>query len=340
MKFISSFFLFAYPLQLALHILLGKNKNFRSQFKYEREIFKFKDGGIIAIDWIDEISKPNDKRPILVVTPGLGGDFDTIYVVGTIYQALKQGYCPVIISLRGTSGLKLSNSILWCASSSNDIKEPLEYIYNKYCLNEKKEKVRQIFYFGISFSGNILAHYVGTKSQENTILDGAAAICSPHRIWIVQETFYSNLWGMVEKYMLKKLKALYTQNTEVLRSHVLESLNIDLDKYLKEKNQCDDYNDLTAKLNGYKDKYEYYDKASISRIVENIKVPMFFLNSLDDPVTGYKHIDYETFTSNPYILLGITERGGHVSHFENIITKEMWFPKPALEFFNSFRKDL
>lgn len=57
-------------------------------------------------------------------------------------------------------------------------------------------------------------------------------------------------------------------------------------------------------------------------------------------MTGYKHLDYETMMSNPYVLFGVTDRGAHVCHFEDVITKEMWFPKPALEFFNSFRNDI
>lgn len=43
-------------------------------FKYDRELFKLKDGGHLAIDWYD--GKPHcndgDNRPILVCFAGLG----------------------------------------------------------------------------------------------------------------------------------------------------------------------------------------------------------------------------------------------------------------------------
>ena len=35
----------------------------------------------------------------------------------------------------------------------------------------------------------------------------------------------------------------------------------------------------------------------------------------DDPVLGEKSIDYEGCQRNPNILLGVTNRGGHVSYY-------------------------
>jgi len=71
-----------------------------------------------------------------------------------------------------------------------------------------------------------------------------------------------------------------------------------------------------------------------------VRVPLFLLQQLDDPAIGYKHIDYEECMNNPYVLLGTCAIGSHVSSYEGLFSKEMWFPKAMIEFFNSFRNDL
>ena len=48
--------------------------------KFERELFKFKDGGTIAIDWLNSIPKKDSKVPILAISPGLSGNNNEGYI--------------------------------------------------------------------------------------------------------------------------------------------------------------------------------------------------------------------------------------------------------------------
>jgi len=45
--------------------------------------------------------------------------------------------------------------------SGNEFKEPIEYIYNNYCVNDKGEKNRQIFVASFSLSAYMIVHYLG-----------------------------------------------------------------------------------------------------------------------------------------------------------------------------------
>jgi predicted alpha/beta-fold hydrolase len=73
-------------------------------------------------------------------------------------------------------------------------------------------------------------------------------------------------------------------------------------------------NDITCPMNGYTDRADYYDRASSSHRIPSIKIPTFFLNSLDDPVVHKSAIDYDGINSNPNCFLGITKHGGHIGY--------------------------
>lgn len=49
---------------------------------------------------------------------------------------------------------------------------------------------------------------------------------------------------------------------------------------------------VTVKNFGYKDRTEYYDKASCCWRIPYIKVPTLFMAALDDPLIGKNGIDF------------------------------------------------
>lgn len=93
---------------------------------------------------------------------------------------------------------------------------------------------------------------------------------------------------------------------------------------------------FTLRVYGFNSLEEYYKYASSVNYVSNIKVPTFFLNSLDDPVCSYKAIPYEKFgAENENIFLGITKGGGHVGWYDCYGSLNQWFTKPLFSFFDS-----
>ncbi len=55
----------------------------------------------------------------------------------------------------------------------------------------------------------------------------------------------------------------------------------------------------------------------------------------DDPIIGEKAIDYDTCSKNPYVLLGVTDHGGHLGYFESACSTNQWFTKPAFDFIDA-----
>jgi len=63
----------------------------------------------------------------------------------------------VVINWRGLSGMKLQTPTFYCGSSTCDLIEPMEYIYDKFC----KPFNRKAFAVGCSMGGNVLVNSLG-----------------------------------------------------------------------------------------------------------------------------------------------------------------------------------
>lgn len=54
----------------------------------------------------------------------------------------------------------------------------------------------------------------------------------------------------------------------------------------------------------------------------NIRIPTLLLMAKDDPIIGEEAICYEFVNRNPNLLLGVTNRGGHLGYFESFFSSK------------------
>ena len=64
---------------------------------------------------------------------GLSGGNDKGFIYSMMRKATENGFKCVVINYRGTSGVRLTSSKFYSSASWKDFKEPLDYIYSKYC---------------------------------------------------------------------------------------------------------------------------------------------------------------------------------------------------------------
>lgn len=77
----------------------------------------------------------------------------------------------MVINHRGLLGCKLSSPKLYTASSTEDVREPMLEIYEKYC----KANGRKIMAVGCSLGANRLACMLGEEG-EDCVLDAACCV--------------------------------------------------------------------------------------------------------------------------------------------------------------------
>ncbi|XP_035230671.1 phospholipase ABHD3-like, partial [Stegodyphus dumicola] len=70
---------------------------------YKREILKMKDGGIVALDWLEA----DNTRHIVIFLPGVTGYSQTEYVKSLVPIAQKLGCRSVVFNNRGRGGVDI-----------------------------------------------------------------------------------------------------------------------------------------------------------------------------------------------------------------------------------------
>lgn len=112
-----------------------------SSVRYEREVFKMKDGGQVALDWVVDkegkgklTGEEKGNFPILIIIAGLSGETDNVYTLDVIEKAKQRGYKTLIVGYRGCAGLELTSDKLYSLYSWEDLEEVLDFVHEKFCL--------------------------------------------------------------------------------------------------------------------------------------------------------------------------------------------------------------
>jgi predicted alpha/beta-fold hydrolase len=91
--------------------------------------------------------------------------------------------------------------------------------------------------------------------------------------------------------------------------------------------------EFTRKTFQFESVHEYYYHGSCYHYLPTIKRPTLCLNALDDPIVPDHVIPYSQLSSNPWIVLATTPRGGHLGWYSNWLIPKRWYAEPVSEFF-------
>ncbi len=214
--------------------------------------------------------------------------------------------------------IQIQSPRLYCASSHDDLEDAIDYINHKYCSSMK----RPIFLVGSSMGSGLVANYLGEEGIHCPV-KAAACIQPPLKIWVFTGSIRDSLWGIYDKAIAENLRVKFRGYANGLRQRYRDELGIDIDDEIEKMKYSTDLNSVTAKAFGFKDAEDYQFKSSCIHRLPNISTPTFILMSKDDPIIGGEAaIDYEACMSNPALLLGVTEKGGHLGYFESAFSSK------------------
>jgi len=277
--------------------------------QYAREFVNLDDGGQLALDWSypEEFTKDSDmiSHPILCLVPGLTGASGDVYILNTIAQAHDLGYICVVINHRGAPGTYLNTPKLYNAASSDDLNQALNFI--------RASRSEQVLYaVGFSLGANLLTKYLG-EVGESAVVSGACVISNPWNFHKCYQKFSKDMFGFYDSILIDLYKKKHEDHIELLEENSIANYK-DVLEHAKTFAQFDIM--VTCKVYGYSSLEEYYTKSSSSEVVENIKIPVFALNSLDDPVSVSSAIPFDKFGKNEHVIFGYTKSGGHVGWYD------------------------
>jgi predicted alpha/beta-fold hydrolase len=293
---------------------------------YEREYVPLEDGGAIALDWDSEMLSCDESVPTILVMHGLVGSSTSKYIRNLVSTLKQRGWRPVVFNARGMGTSELRSPSTFIASRTSDLRQAVKFIKQKFPNSP-------LLAAAYSMGANILTKYLA-EEKENSVILGAVSISNPFDLCTLSDSAKWSRSGVVYGTILTwDLQAYLKRHRHVLKD------TIDWEHAIKSKNLWDyDHRVTLPVAKEFSSIEEYYKQASCVFSLDDVKVPVLFLHSMDDPIVPGKHIEYvfQSANKNPNLIFAVTERGGHTAFLKNFVWwKKAWSDDVIEEFLNA-----
>lgn len=279
-----------------------------------RERITLFDGDFLDLDWSYANSTSNK---VIILLHGLEGHAQRPYITGTAKLFNDNGIDACAVNFRGCSGEPNKLYRSYHSGATEDLEAVINYILEKGIYNE-------IYVKGISLGANMVLKYVGERIDIPKELKVVIAISTP-----------CHLKGSCDELLSLKNKHYAIRFLDHLKKKLKPKLeqfpnDISTKDYNSIKTLIDFDHVYTSRAHGFKDAYDYYEKASCLQFLPNVKVPSLIMNALNDSFLSASCYPVKEAKGNPNLYLEMPKYGGHVGFIDkrNIYYNE----KRALEF--------
>lgn len=291
-----------------LQIILKEVFTKSESINYDRETIHLEDGDFLDLDWLK-----NSSSNLVVISHGLEGSTERPYVTSLAKELTKNNYDVLAWNMRGCSGRLNNLAKFYHSGLTTDLKDTINYINKKY-------DYKNIYLVGFSIGGNITLKYLGEGEIPSNI---SKAICFSVPIDLHESakelSKFKNRIYM--KYFLDKLIPKIKEKSLVFNEQYnLNGIN-------KIKNFIEFDGQFTAPLNGFKDVYDYYQKASSKDYIESIKIKTVLISAKDDPFLNRSC--YPINTKNPSFSFTLMNNGSHMAFLNSNYN---WINKNIINF--------
>ncbi len=297
---------------------------FRSNPKLplRRERLETPDGDFLNLDRLDG----PQNSPVLIVLHGLGSSANVPYIHSLLREAHEAGWRAIAINARGSNGelnrLKQMNH--------GGKTEDLDFVLSHLIKTEHPEK---IYLVGYSLGGNIILKWLGEKgSLIPKEVKKAAAVSVPYDL---SRAAHNLDHGFNQKiYARLLLKRLRKQALEKEKQYP-GILDIEKVKHAHTFQVFD--REVTARLNGFKDEYDYWTKSSAVNYLDGIKIPVLLIHAANDPFLPKQDLPLEKIKQSGYLKLLLTSDGGHLGFVSGKIPfhQNRWLEHAIFKFFKN-----
>lgn len=286
------------------------------EIEYEREYLQMKDKGVIALDWVVNVSTHKRKRcTVLLVLPGFTANALSVSKLCSL--AAHKGYRPVVFNPRGFGNSNLTTPRISSYGDPTDLRQVVKYIHGSY----PKALITML---GYGTGCSLLLSYLGEYGSSANICAGACiSACFDY-----SERFSNDIRNFYDFVYLSKLKCTVGVHSKALSKQI--NFNELLSSWSYRR-----YDEIVySKLYGFSNVEEFWEKNNPLRDVDEIAVPLLFVNSLDDPFYSNIKIPYELCKYYPQFLMIATNKGGHCGFVDNF-SDVSWADKLALDYIDS-----
>ncbi|TAF74608.1 MAG: alpha/beta fold hydrolase [Bacteroidetes bacterium] len=221
-------------------------------------------------DFLDIDTLISNNQNAVVLIHGLEGSSNSHYIK-RIAKKTSKTHDVFALNLSGCSGEDNQNLYAYHSGKIADLEVLINYISTNYTY-------KSVTIIGYSLGANLALKYLGEKSKNTPILiKKCIAISTPLDLSICADiidnqkiSFYKNrfLKSLLNKVERKKTK--FNLQFDFENAHKINTIRAFDDWY-------------TAKVNGFANAEDYYQKNSAIGFIEKITIPTFLISAKDDP---------------------------------------------------------
>jgi hypothetical protein len=289
----------------------------------QRERFETPDGDFFDVDWFGK----GDKG-IVILMHGLTGCSSSHYILGMQDALGQHGYRTAALNFRACSGEPNLKAGSYHAGFTQDIHQLYQTIRDVY-------PDMPIYTVGFSLGGNIMLKWLGKKANE-IIINGSVAVSVPYKLDNCADKVDAGLSRVYRHHLISSMKAKLARKLTYFTNNNLpkeaEKLR-ELGDITGIKSFWEFDNDVVARLHGFDDVHDYYQRNSSISFLKDIKTNTLLIHAKDDPfMTPDVMPNREQLSST--ITCEITNKGGHVGFIGRPTSKQFvyWLEERIVKF--------
>jgi predicted alpha/beta-fold hydrolase len=272
-----------------------------------REVLETEDGDFLLLDWVR-----NGNHRLAVVSHGLEGDSSRHYVTGMVNALSGAGWDVLAWNFRGCGG-SINRKPRFTHNGATD---DLDAVVR--CALAKGD-YSHLSLVGFSMGGNLSLVYLG-RDAEKVPEEVKGAVCF---------SVPCDLAAASQK-LAEPQNAVYMKRFMRMMG---EKVRLQSENY-PEHFPCSDYHLLktfadfdsryTAPLHGFESAEHYWYECSSTRYLENIRVPAWIVNAVNDPFLVEACSPHENDHGNSFVTTLRPRYGGHCGFVSSASEDTYW----------------
>ena len=266
------------------------------------------------------------QRPIVspigevVLIHGLEGNGEAGYIRSMAWAALQTGFVAHRFHMRTCGGTAEHSKTLYHAGLTSDLRSFLEALRGG--LQGYPASRLPIFLVGFSLGGNVSLKLAGELGELHSteLIDGVCAISTPIDLAAGVRCISQPRNRLYERRFLNRMRARLLATGRYSQKELAS---------VRTLYQLDDR--ITAPSFGFKGADHYYATQSAQNYLDRIRVPTLLIQAKDDTFIPFEMYRHPALSSNPWLRLIVTERGGHLGFLARRGAR-FWVDEVAIEF--------
>ncbi len=269
--------------------------------------------------------RPADAVTMLCLH-GLEGSSSAHYMRGLADKAFAAGFNAVLLNQRNCGGTEELCESLYHSGLTNDPRAVLEELIHL-------DRLPAFIVAGYSLGGNLALKLAGEYGEQAPReLLGVAAVSPVMELAACVRALERRGNVLYEWNFVRNLKARIRRKNRVWPGRFEM-------KRLSEVRSVRTFDEVfTAPHFGFRDAEDYYHRASARRVIDRVRVPALIVAAKDDPFVPWEPFTDPAVTSNPAIVLELTDHGGHCAFVSSNGSGDgYWAETRVMEFAKALR---